>query len=533
MDRRFASLLVLATLALPTGLTAVAAFAPPAEARSTAAARSTRPVVEDASGLLPEGRADALRKRLATVPADGLAVVFTRNVEAGGIERQAEDAFQAQRLGPRALSVAIAIDDRKVAVHVGQDLRRRGIDREVITEMIGAHFKAHARAGNYDDGAFALADAIARHPGRAAARDGARPPAPARPAPDEPGMGLGESLGWLVFGLFMFIGLPLLLLGGAIWFFFRLGKKATKEKATKRTRARLDVLEASRDRVMAGVVELDGAIALARGAGEDPSQATATAVMAEAQAFATRVEAVGMAFPAPDAAEEDDEVAALEMIALNLEVSIAALRTAYQAGEHGAFNDALRLGRRWKLVEAQVALLAEQSRGTAKKRALLEDLVAKGRAALTSVPQDLSAATDVIAEAETTLAALGLTKIEDEAPATSASSRVPAASSHVHGIDCWDVSPVHVHVVSHHSHSYDHHDSHDDDASSSSSGSWWGSSASASASWESSDSGSSSWSSSSDDDSNRWSSSDSGSSSWDSGSSSSDSSSSSSGSDSW
>ena len=156
---------------------------------------------------------------------------------------------------------------------------------------------------------------------------------------------------------------------------------------------------------------LDGAIQLAAG-GEDPLQGPATAVMAEGQAFLPRVDAVSAALASGDAKGAIAGIDALEMTALNLEVSIAALRTAYQqGGGPEAVREALQLGRQWKQVDAQVARLVDEDGASGREIVLLVDLVAKMREALTGVPTDLAHARQLLEEADATLKELVRTRV--------------------------------------------------------------------------------------------------------------------------
>ncbi|HEY9720370.1 MAG TPA: TPM domain-containing protein [Oscillatoriaceae cyanobacterium] len=111
--------------------------------------------VENPDELISPSQARALERQLDRRPDQRFEVAFVAHAPDGAVEA-ARRLFAAKRLGRTDGAIVVAVGDRRIGVHLGDDFAARGLDGRAIGRLIAQDFAPAARQGDYVGGVQAL-----------------------------------------------------------------------------------------------------------------------------------------------------------------------------------------------------------------------------------------------------------------------------------------------------------------------------------------------------------------------------------------
>jgi uncharacterized membrane protein YgcG len=163
--------------------------------------------VEDNAGILTPAAKASLEQQLGAYGSHRFDVVFEDHAN-GSVESLARTKFQQHHLDRDDGLIAVAVKDKKVAVHLGSAFQSHGVGSLQIKSHLRSDFFPQAKAGHFDTAAANLAQGLM---------------AESRVAPNHPvGNNAGPvHHGGFPWGIFLFLAA----VGGGIWFFMRNRKK--------------------------------------------------------------------------------------------------------------------------------------------------------------------------------------------------------------------------------------------------------------------------------------------------------------------
>lgn len=288
--------------------------------------------VENADGLVPAAQARALAQQLDHGP-HRFEVAFVTHAPGGAVPA-AQQLFARRGLGPEDGAIVVAVADRRIGVHLGDDFAARGLDGRAIDRLIAQDFAPAARQGDYVGGVRALVTDFET---------------PLRPV----------SFPWWIFAL------PLAGVGGYAWWRRRGRRRQLTERLAALREAQAHLLDTALQ-----LADLDQEARYY--AGETAEAYTALGqkagpLMSEIGALGTQADGVAARLDAGRLREAALELEAAELRVVPLEAALAGLATAGHAlaEESGLVDKRLPLAR---------ARLGKNDGALAKKLAQAESL---------------------------------------------------------------------------------------------------------------------------------------------------------------
>lgn len=190
--------------------------------------------VIDKKDLVSSAEEKKLEAALSRLGDHRFEVLFVAKTP-GAPSATAKKTFKDMRLGDKDGVIVVAIEAKKVGVHVGAGFTNRGVSDDVVSARIKADFLPYAKKGEFARGAATLAKGLvdAGAKGKAANRDSSEPT-------DEDGV-----LGLII--ILVVVGTPI----GIGIYFWRRSRKAGDE-----LKRRLAALRAPHEAIVSGTIKL-------------------------------------------------------------------------------------------------------------------------------------------------------------------------------------------------------------------------------------------------------------------------------------
>lgn len=443
--------------------------------------------VVDKQDLVSATDESKLEQALEKLGQHRFEVVFVDSTP-GAPSATAKKVFKEQGLGEKDGVIVVAIEAKKVGVHVGEGFTRRGVSDDVVSAHIKSDFLPYAKKGQFARGAATLAKGLvdagaAGGPGRSGGSG--------RNSSGEGGGGAG-----LLWGLLIVVGLG----GGGIYYMIRKSAADTRAKLQER----LTALKGPQERFVSSSIKLAEIDQLAQFHEGEAKAAflqlakSSNKTLQQARAFAEQYDTAQELLTAKRDQEAERHITELERSAVLLEAEVAAAMTALTNLDDGDITaedlKGVDLPERVRKASSKLNDKRNQFANLTKRAEKIgysldsrpETLLNEALAALTTQPVDLAGALESLAEADAAMKAMvpdleaaeETYRIEEARRAEEARLAAEEAAR--------TAAIVAATSSSHHHH---HHDSGSSWSSSSSSDDSWGSSSDSS--WGS-DSGSSS-----------------------------------------
>ncbi|MNS74653.1 hypothetical protein D3C72_1081360 [compost metagenome] len=439
--------------------------------------------VVDKQDLVSATDESKLEQALEKLGQHRFEVVFVDSTP-GAPSATAKKVFKEQGLGEKDGVIVVAIEAKKVGVHVGEGFTRRGVSDDVVSQHIKSDFLPYAKKGQFARGAATLAKGLV---------DAGAAGSPGRGSNNRSSDGEGGGAG-LLWGLLIVVGLG----GGGIYYMIR--KSAADSRA--KLQERLSALKGPQERFVSSSIKLAEIDQLAQfHEGEAKAAFLKLAkgsnkTLQQARAFAEQYDTAQELLTAKRDQEAERHITELERSAVLLEAEVAAAMTALTNLDDGDITaedlKGVDLPERVRKASSKLNDKRNQFENLKKRADKIgysldsrpETLLTEALTALTTQPVDLDGALESLTEADAAMKAM-VRPLEDAEETYRIEEARRAEEARLAAEEAARTAAIVAATSSHHH----HHDSGSSWSSSSSSDDSWGSSSDSS--WGS-DSGSSS-----------------------------------------
>ncbi|MDB5099826.1 MAG: hypothetical protein JWM80_4247 [Cyanobacteria bacterium RYN_339] len=353
--------------------------------------------VEDQAGILTPDAKASLESQLGNYGSHRFDVVFVDHVD-GTVESLAQVKFQQHHLDKDDGLIAVAVKDKKVAVHLGGGFQSHGVGTLQIKSHLRSDFFPQAKAGHFDTASAQLARGLMSETHTTSTQVVQQPRQVAPPV----------QHGGFPWGIFLFLGLA----GGGIWWFMRNRNKVNLEPRVK-------TLKDQHAQIVAQALRLDDVDTLGRFREGDMAAQykklgrKSADLMAESRDFGEKLIEVE-ALAKKGKKEAEPMLQQLEGRSTGLQSEVAAALTTLDrlegtSGLTGKEEDlpklVSRLSRRYQELKDAYDELKRRAPSGYTTDSTVERRLEEAQRLLTTVPVDAKEAEDVILEATDALEA--------------------------------------------------------------------------------------------------------------------------------